>query len=253
MRLTSLQFGFCVSLCVHAVLFGAITLGGLGRHKAQLPDGQREHTITLTLVAAPDEPVAELPNQTAPVFAAVPAPVVRAETPEPVETKPVAPLPIEEPKPVAQSQPTPLAQPAVPTKNQSVVAPTPTAPTAIASSPSSPSRVRGDGSSPRPGEDATTLQAPLGIRARPDYRKNPEPTYPLAARRRRQEGIVLLSVTVSSQGRAVRVELKQSSGVSVLDEAAIQAVRAWEFEPARVNSTPVDSEIEVPVRFKLQA
>lgn len=251
MKLTGLQFGFCVSLCVHAVLFSAITLGGLGRHKAELPDGGRERTITLTLVAAPDEPVAELPNQTAPVLSTVPAPVVKP--PEPVETKPaVTPLPIEEPKPVVQSQPTPLAQPDVPAKNQSVVAPTPTAPTAIASSPSSPSRVRGDGSSPKSGEDATTLQAPLGIRARPDYRKNPEPPYPLAARRRRQEGVVLLSVKVSAQGRAVRVELKQSSGVPVLDEAAMQAVRGWEFEPARVNSTPLDSEIEVPVRFKLQ-
>lgn len=228
MRLTSLQFGFCVSLCVHAVLFGAITLGGLGRHQAQLLDGAREHTITLTLVAAPDEPVAETPNPVSPILAAVPAPIV------PVETKPApTPLPLEEPKPLLQPLPTPSAPTAIPVQNASATAtpavpaaPPARAPAALAASPPPQNRFRGDGSSPQRGEDATTLQAPLGIRARPDYRKNPEPPYPLAARRRRQEGVVLLSVKVSAQGRAVRVELKQSSGVSVLDEAAIQAVRA---------------------------
>ncbi len=236
--------------------------GGLGRHQAQLPDGPREHIITLTLVAAPDEPVAETPNQSAPVVATatVLAPMVPTDPTELVATKPApTPLPMEEPKPLLPTLPTPPAPIPIPIQKESVPA-TPTAtsaplartPALVAATPSPQNRFRGDGSSPQRGEDATTLEAPVGIRARPDYRKNPEPLYPPAARRRRQEGVVLLSVKVSTQGRAVRVELKQSSGVPVLDEAALQAVRAWEFEPARVNTAPVDSEIEVPVRFKLQ-
>jgi protein TonB len=42
-----------------------------------------------------------------------------------------------------------------------------------------------------------------------------------------------------------------SSGFPRLDEAALQAARSWEFEPARVGSLAVKSDIEVPVRFKL--
>jgi protein TonB len=253
-KLTGLQSGFCVSLCVHAAIFGAIALGGFGQHKAQLSEGEREHTITLTLVAAPDELAVESRNEVTPVVAAVSTPKP-SEPPTPIEPKPpITPLPLE--MPVREPEPAPLIPAAVPVQKET--APTPPA---IPSAPQSAAatvalnqpaqnRTRGDGSSPRPGEDATTQQAPLGIRAQPDYRKNPEPPYPLAARRRRQEGVVLLSVKVSTQGRALRVQIKQSSGVPVLDDAAIQAVRDWEFEPARVGARPYESEIEVPVRFK---
>ncbi len=96
-----------------------------------------------------------------------------------------------------------------------------------------------------PGRIVTLMQA------QPNYLKNPEPLYPLLARRRNQQGIVLLTVKVSAQGRVSRVELKQSSGFPVLDEAASQAVRRWEFEPARIGSLGVESQIEVPVRFVL--
>jgi protein TonB len=90
-----------------------------------------------------------------------------------------------------------------------------------------------------------------GIRAHPRYRTNPAPVYPALARSRHQEGLVLLRVSVTADGRAARVELDRSSGFSALDEAARDAVRDWEFEPARVGSRTVDSEIQVPVRFHL--
>jgi len=81
--------------------------------------------------------------------------------------------------------------------------------------------------------------------------KNQEPHYPAAARRRHQEGLVLLTVTVDAQGRVGRAGVKRTSGFPLLDEAALQSVRTWEFDPARLGSQPVESEIEVPVRFKL--
>jgi protein TonB len=81
--------------------------------------------------------------------------------------------------------------------------------------------------------------------------KNPEPPYPPTARRRHQEGLVLLRVKVNPHGRALSVEIKNSSGFPLLDEAAQTAVRDWEFQPARLGLLAVESEIEVPVRFKL--
>jgi TonB family protein len=79
----------------------------------------------------------------------------------------------------------------------------------------------------------------------------PAPAYPELARRRGQQGTVILAVKVAAAGRALRVEVKRSSGFILLDEAAARAVRNWEFEPARIHSRKVDSEIEIPVQFKI--
>ena len=91
-----------------------------------------------------------------------------------------------------------------------------------------------------------------GTLALPLYRKNPEPAYPAAARRRRQEGVTLLAVRVTATGLAARVEVKQSSGFKLLDDAASLAVLSWEFDPARIGTVAMESEIEVPIRFRLK-
>ena len=109
----------------------------------------------------------------------------------------------------------------------------------------------GEGTSVKPGPCPTARPAQPGVRAKPKYLLHPEPPYPATARRRRQEGLVLLTVKVTAQGHAARVELKESSGFPALDEAALRAVRDWEFEPARLGTVAVESEIEVPVRFRL--
>lgn len=87
--------------------------------------------------------------------------------------------------------------------------------------------------------------------AQPDYLQNPSPAYPLLARRNGWEGTAVLRVDVTTTGTAAQVALLQSSGHSVLDEAATAAVRRWRFRPARLGNDPVDSEVDVPVRFLL--
>ena len=66
-----------------------------------------------------------------------------------------------------------------------------------------------------------------------------------------QQGLVMLNVQVSADGRALDVSLAHSSGVNSLDQAAIQAVRRWTFEPARIGGIAVASRVDVPVRFSL--
>jgi protein TonB len=85
----------------------------------------------------------------------------------------------------------------------------------------------------------------------PRYRSTPEPEYPAAARRERQEGVVLLAVEVSAQGRPTEVVVKRSSGFELLDRSAVRAVRRWRFEPARTAGLPIASHVEIPVRFRL--
>jgi protein TonB len=124
-------------------------------------------------------------------------------------------------------------------------------PAPSAAKPTQDTNIRGDNSSAKTGTDATTVEARPSVLAKPNYLINPEPPYPALARQRHQEGLVLLLVKVTPQGRVGQVEIKQSSGFSLLDTAAWQAVRDWKFEPARIGSLAVESEIEVPVRFEL--
>ncbi len=88
--------------------------------------------------------------------------------------------------------------------------------------------------------------------AKPAYLKNPAPRYPIEARRNRWEGIVILEALVGADGLVTRVQLKQSSGHAVLDEAAQKTVKTWQFSPARLGSMKVESSVVVPVRFDLK-
>ncbi len=169
----------------------------------------------------PPEPVREKTPQPPPVTEAVFAP---DELKWPVVEIPPAPKPQTKDKPPSQ---------------------TAAATTSATSSP------RGDGSSIKPGLDATTIEAPPAPLAKPNYLKNPEPDYPPRAKQRGQQGLVLLEVRVTAKGRAAEITIKQSSGHPLLDEAATKAVRDWEFEPAKVGLIAVESRIEVPIRYRL--
>ncbi len=92
---------------------------------------------------------------------------------------------------------------------------------------------------------------PITVLASPRYRSNPRPDYPMASRRRHEEGEVRLAVRVSPEGRPLHISLAKSSGHARLDQAAIDAVRTWTFEPARASGVAVTSQVIVPVRFSL--
>ena len=232
MNLSPLKFSLTVSLLVHGVVIGgAVWLG----HFRESPVGITVTApTTLELIAAP----ASSPEQSVvtPIAPRPPQPqreVIPETTPELPEIEdaivPLPVQPVDEPKLIAQA-----IIPALETVFTSV-----------------PTTVHGDNSLPTSGKDFTTAVGSPMAKAKPDYLKNPEPEYPLVARRRGQEGSVVLSVTVSGVGRAVEILIKQSSGHELLDQAAVKAVRAWEFEPARIGAVGVESKIEVPVRFKL--
>jgi len=95
---------------------------------------------------------------------------------------------------------------------------------------------------------ATAGEVSLAI---PRYRENPHPAYPMIARIRGYEGIVLISAEVLADGHVGYVKLKKSSGYSVLDQSALNAVRKWIFEPARKMNTPLSTYVDIPLRFSL--
>jgi len=68
----------------------------------------------------------------------------------------------------------------------------------------------------------------------------------------RQEGLVMLSVDVNREGAPVHVEVIQSSGYRLLDQAAVKAVTHWKFQPGSIGGIRIDSTVTVPIRFRLE-
>lgn len=84
----------------------------------------------------------------------------------------------------------------------------------------------------------------------PHATHHPDPTYPNKARKYRQQGTVLLWLIVGSDGlpRDVKVERGLSPD---LNDAALDAVKRWKFDPATKDHKPVAVQINVEVSFKL--
>lgn len=97
---------------------------------------------------------------------------------------------------------------------------------------------------------ASVAVTPAGFNAA--YLSNPAPRYPVAARRAGEQGTVTLRVRVTLDGLASRVAVERSSGSPHLDAAALEAVKAWRFTPARQGADAVESWMVVPIVFRLE-
>ena len=86
--------------------------------------------------------------------------------------------------------------------------------------------------------------------ARPVLISRVEPVYPELARRTRQSGTVILQTVIDENGRVTNVEVIKGLGGG-LQQAAIDAVSRWRFEPARMNGRPVKVFFNLTVQFSL--
>ena len=81
---------------------------------------------------------------------------------------------------------------------------------------------------------------------------NPRPYYPARAVRKKWEGRVVLLAEVLPSGEVGTLKTALSSGHWLLDQAAIRAVRQWNFSPAKLAGVSVSSHVQIPVQFKLR-
>lgn len=88
-------------------------------------------------------------------------------------------------------------------------------------------------------------------RYRPGSQDNPLPTYPYVSRRRGEEGRVTCEVKVAPNGKAETIKLKESSGISRLDDAAQKALATWIFMPATRGSDKIYGFVEISITFLL--
>ncbi|MGB9893454.1 MAG: energy transducer TonB [Candidatus Saccharicenans sp.] len=80
--------------------------------------------------------------------------------------------------------------------------------------------------------------------------KKVNPIYPEEARKAGVEGMVILEVQTDKTGKIAAVKVLRS--VPLLDEAAIEAVRQWVYEPLIINGEPKGVIFTVTVSFKLK-
>ena len=83
----------------------------------------------------------------------------------------------------------------------------------------------------------------------PSSTKHVVPAYPRLAQMTKVEGDVLIQAVIGPDGRVREARILRS--ISLLDEAALEAVRAWEYSPTLLNGQPVAVIMTVTVRFRL--
>lgn len=165
--------------------------------------------------------------------------IVMAEPePAPPPPAPLPPPPPPEKKPEPTPKPKPKPLPKAPPSERAVKAPEPEPTPAPAVA--------------QPAEPTPAAPAPvLPPRADAGQISNPAPAYPSLSRRLREEGLVVLEILIRADGSVGEIKLKASSGFKRLDEAAINAVKRWRYQPATQGGIAIDFWYEQPVEFNL--
>ena len=89
------------------------------------------------------------------------------------------------------------------------------------------------------------------VSASPIYRENTPPVYPAIAKLRGYEGVVLVNAEILPDGRVGNTAISKSSGYTILDKSAIEAVKLWKFEPAKKAGKPFAIRVKLPIKFVL--
>ena len=88
----------------------------------------------------------------------------------------------------------------------------------------------------------------VGGEVRPPIRvKEVSPVYPAIAQSARVQGDVVIEATIDEEGKVADARVVKS--VPLLDQAALDAVRQWEYRPSLLNGVPTAVVTTVTVRF----
>ena len=234
-----------VVLALHAAVVGAIFMAPPEAPKLEQPE---------TIMVRRDRGAggagrqAEEPAPEAPQPVVEPPPEPQAE-PEP-ETKP-DPEPEPEPEPVVEKPPMPAPKPKPKPKPQ----PKQEAPKQEPKPDTPPAQPTGapEGSqatqSPQQGPPPDQPELVSSV----EYLgAKPSANYPMASRRMREEGRVVVLVEINNQGLVVSARVDSSSGSPRLDEAALAAIRKARFKPYTRNGVAYAAKAKIPFDFVMR-
>jgi TonB family protein len=111
---------------------------------------------------------------------------------------------------------------------------------------------RVDGVAPPPPPPPPPPGSPIrvGGQIRPPVRtRHVAPVYPAAAQAERVQGVVILEAIIGTDGRVQSARVLRS--IPQLDQAALDAVYQWQYEPTQLNGSPVPVIMTVTVQFTL--
>jgi TonB family protein len=80
--------------------------------------------------------------------------------------------------------------------------------------------------------------------------KDIKPVYPAIAQQARVGGVVTIEATIGSDGKVTDAKVVRS--IPMLDQAALDAVRQWEYTPTLLNGVPVPVLTTVNITFTRQ-
>lgn len=231
-----------ISLGIHIILLGGAVL--LRGSSATLPHLQ-SITVEIKNIDFPEKEVAPKVKE---LSTARPAAVqAKSEAPPPVS--PAAAVQRAEIQPSAklEEMPLPVQAPAAPAARP-VPAALPLA--AAAPKPSLPQSVATPGKAAAAAAQSTTVgrEYTAVIRGLIDQQKE----YPLMARKTGAEGTVFIRFVLARDGRLKRAEVSRSSGRSILDKAAVNAVTSVSrFPPVPEALEGAELNFELPLLYKI--
>ncbi|MDH5672185.1 MAG: TonB family protein [Myxococcales bacterium] len=103
-----------------------------------------------------------------------------------------------------------------------------------------------------PDDGASSEQPARPVVTPPQIKKFVEATYPPEAFAQGIMGRVVVQVLINADGSVREASVVQGAGHG-FDEAALEAVRQFEFEPATRNGEPIPAKIHYPYVFEIQA
>ncbi len=104
---------------------------------------------------------------------------------------------------------------------------------------------------PPPPPPPPTQPVRVGGNIKPPQKvKHVNPVYPPIAQSARVQGIVIIEATIGPSGAVQDAKVLRS--IPLLDQAALDAVRQWQFTPTLLNGVPVPVIMTVTVQFTLQ-
>jgi TonB family protein len=80
--------------------------------------------------------------------------------------------------------------------------------------------------------------------------KDVKPVYPAIARSAQVSGVVTIEATIGSDGKVTDAKVVRS--IPLLDQAALDAVRQWEYTPTLLNGVPVPVITSITINFTRQ-
>jgi protein TonB len=86
---------------------------------------------------------------------------------------------------------------------------------------------------------------------RPKIIKKVSPIYPEEAKKNLVQGVVVLEVTTDEEGNVAEAKVVRSDS-SLLNQASLDAVKQWKYEPMMSKGKPVRLSFNVTLTFRLR-